>query len=171
MIILTANLLDVGGALRHGFNRVTGQDEFVLLGGRLFGGDTFSNLDNEGLLLTQEVSDFNDLLAILFGKSDVDREMGVHVSHLVLVTLGDTGDHVGDQRLDSSQSSNVLSVTMVDKNLDRSVVNLFEVNVDVLQVLGEFTSGTSDLDHSGLDVDGDTFRDFEELFRDDELHS
>lgn len=38
--------------------------------------------------------------------------MGVYKLHLVLETLGDTGDHVGDHGLDGSQTSNVLSVTV-----------------------------------------------------------
>jgi hypothetical protein len=35
--------------------------------------------------------------------------MGVHQLHLVLETLGDTGDHVGDHGLDGSETSDVLS--------------------------------------------------------------
>ena len=38
--------------------------------------------------------------------------MGVDQLHLVLVTLGDTGDHVGDHGLDSSETSDVLSVSV-----------------------------------------------------------
>lgn len=44
---------------------------------------------------------------------DVDREMRIDVAHLVLETLGDTNDHVGNQSLDSTQSSDVLAGAMV----------------------------------------------------------
>jgi hypothetical protein len=39
--------------------------------------------------------------------------MGVDVSHLVLVSLGDTNDHVVDQRTHSSEGSDVFSDSMV----------------------------------------------------------
>ena len=80
--------------------------------------------------------------------------MRIDISHLVLVTSSDTSDHVVNKRLDSSQSSNVLSVTVVDSDLDQSVVDLGEGDINVLQVLGQDTSWTSDLDDSGLDVNG-----------------
>lgn len=57
-----------------------------------------------------EVSDLDGLSVT--GDNRVDGEMGVDQLHLVLVTLGDTGDHVGDHRLDSSETSDVLSVSV-----------------------------------------------------------
>jgi len=57
-----------------------------------------------------EVSDLNGLSVT--SDNRVDGEMGVDELHLVLETLGDTGDHVGDHGLDGSQTSNVLSVTV-----------------------------------------------------------
>ena len=44
--------------------------------------------------------------------------MGVDVSHLVLVALCDTNDHVVDESADGAQSSDVLSVSVVQLNLD-----------------------------------------------------
>lgn len=57
-----------------------------------------------------EVSDLNGLSVT--GDNRVDGEMGVDKLHLVLETLGNTGDHVGDHGLDGSQTSNVLSCTV-----------------------------------------------------------
>lgn len=44
--------------------------------------------------------------------------MSVDVSHLVLVALGHTGDQVVDDRLDSSEGSDILSGAVVDLDLD-----------------------------------------------------
>ncbi|KAH3688988.1 hypothetical protein WICPIJ_000047 [Wickerhamomyces pijperi] len=74
-------------------------------------------------------------------------------------TLGDTNDQVVDQRSDGSQGSNVLSVTVVDSDLDLLVGDLGEGNINVLQVLLQGTSWTSDGDGSGVDLNGDTFWD------------
>lgn len=63
-------------------------------------------------LFTQEVSDLEGG-AIIAGKG-VDGEMRVNKSHLVEEALGDTGDHVLDQRLDGSETSDVLSGTVPD---------------------------------------------------------
>lgn len=49
---------------------------------------------------------------------DVDGEMGVDVTHLVLVTLGNTDDHVGDQRLDGTESGNILAGSVVQRDVD-----------------------------------------------------
>lgn len=38
---------------------------------------------------------------------DVDGEMGIDVSHLVFVSLGNAGDQVLDDRLDSSKSCDI----------------------------------------------------------------
>ena len=92
------------------------------------------------------------------------------ISHLVTVTLGDTSDQVVDQRLNGSQSSNVLSVTVVNGDLDQLGTDSREGNIDVLQVLEKSTSWTNNLDASGLDVDTDTFWDLNELLGLDELH-
>lgn len=166
----SADLLDIGTVLRNSLQRVTRDDQLILLGLGRLNGNTVKDLHLSDSLLTQEVSDLNVLLAINLNNVDVDWEMRIHVSHLVLVTLGDTSDQVGNQRLDSSQSGNVLSVTVVDSDLDSVVIDLGESNVDVLQVLGQLTSWAGNLDDSGLDVDGDALWDFQDLIGLDELH-
>lgn len=112
----TGSLLNVSSRLGNIFDRDAGKNKFVLLVGRDFEIDTRSDVDFTDELFTQEISDF-DSLAIV-DNVNVDGEMGIDVSHLVLVTLGDTSDHVGNKGLDSSKSSNVLSVTVVDSDLD-----------------------------------------------------
>ncbi|ANB13881.1 hypothetical protein AWJ20_4832 [Sugiyamaella lignohabitans] len=96
--------------------------------------------------------------------------MGIDVSHLVLVTLGDTSDQVGDEGLNSTEGSNVLSVTVVDSKTDLLVVDLGEGNISVTEVLDKSTTGTSNGDDSGLDVDSDALRDFKDLIGLNELH-
>ena len=166
----TADLLDISSILGNVFDRVTGQDQFILLSSGEFDIDTVSNWDQSDLLVTQEVSDFNELLTVLVNGVDIDWEMRVDVSQLVLVTLGDTGDQVVNQRLDSSQSSNVLSVTVVDGNLDQLLADLGESNINVLQGLDQGTSWASNLNNSGLDADSNTFWDCDRLFGLNVLH-
>lgn len=82
--------------------------------------------------------------------------MCIDVSHLVLESLGDTGNHVLDDTLDSSESGNVLSVAMVESNVDDWLAGtLGEGDVDVLEVTDELAAGTGDGDDTGLDGDGD----------------
>ena len=97
--------------------------------------DTVEDLDLSDSLLTQEVSDLNISLTVNVNNVNVNWEMRIHVSHLVLVTLSDTGDQVSNQRLDGSQGGNVLSVTVVDSDLDSLVGNLSESDVNVLKSL------------------------------------
>jgi len=109
-------------------------------------------------LLANEISDLNLMsssLAVLLNV-DVDWEMGVDVSHLVLVSLGDTDNHVGDERFDGSKSGDGLSFTVVKGNVDDWLAwSLGEGDTDVLEVLLEFTSWTDDGDDTGFDSDGD----------------
>ena len=52
---------------------------------------------------------------------DVDGEMGVDISHLVQVSLGDANDHVVDQRSDSAEGSDVFSDSMVQLDVDNTL--------------------------------------------------
>ena len=164
------DLLDVGSILRNLLDRVTRENDLILLSGGELNLNTLSNWDQSDLLVTQVVSDLDELLTILLNNIDIDREVRIDISHLVLVTSSDTSDHVVNKRLDSSQSSNVLSVTVVDSDLDQSVVDLGEGDINVLQVLGQDTSWTSDLDDSGLDVNGNVLRNVDALLSLNVLH-
>jgi len=96
--------------------------------------------------------------------------MRVDISHLVLVALGDTSDQVGNKRLDSSESSNVLSVTVVNSDLDGLVGELGEGDINVSKVLGERTSGAGNGNNTGLDLNSDTLGDIKNLVGLNVLH-
>ena len=68
---------------------------------------------------------------------DVDWEMCVDVSHLVLESLGDANDHVVDDGTDSTEGSDGLARTVVHLNVDERLGGLREGNRDVAEVLGE----------------------------------
>lgn len=164
----SASLLDVGSGLGDVLKGVTGENELVLLGLRGLDGDALTDRNVTDLLLTQEVSDLNDLAVLQ--EVDVDGEMGIDVSHLVLEALGDTNDHVVDKGLDGTQSSDVLSVTVEHRELDLSVGDLVEGDVDVSEVFGQGASWTGNGHNSGLDVNSDALRDVENFFGLDVLH-
>jgi hypothetical protein len=111
LVAYAAGLLDVGGALGDVLDAVSGELKLVLdvLGG--LDVDTRPHVDPSDDLLANEVSDLNlpavGLLVLL--KVDVDREMGVDVSHLVLEALGDTDDQVVLSQ--SALVSHVLALT------------------------------------------------------------
>lgn len=96
LVANTADLLDVGGTLGDVLDAVSGELELILdvLGG--LNVDTGPHVDPSDDLLANEVSDLNleavGILVLL--NVDVDGEMGVDVSHLVLEALGDTDDQV-----------------------------------------------------------------------------
>ena len=164
----SGDLLDISSGLGDSLDGVTRNDKLVLLGRRDLDGNTLSDLDVTDTLLTQEVSDLNDLTVV--DDVDVDGEMRVDVSHLVLVTLGDTSDQVSNERLDSSESSNVLSVTVVNSDLDSLVGDLGEGDINVSKVLGERTSGAGNGNDTGLDLNSDTLGDIKNLVGLNVLH-
>ncbi len=65
-------------------------------------GHALQQRDSSHLLLTQEVADLDDVLALILHAGDVDGEMCIAEAHLVLEALGDAGDHVLDVRADGS---------------------------------------------------------------------
>lgn len=164
----SGDLLDVSSRLGDILKRVSGKDQLILLGSRDLDVNTLGDLNLTNTLLTQEVSDLNNSSVI--NDVNVDGEMCVDISHLVLVTLGNTGDQVSNKRLDGSESSNVLSVSVVDSDLDSLVRDLAEGNINVSEVLGKATSGSSNGNDTGLDVNGNTLRDVKDLVGLDELH-
>jgi hypothetical protein len=159
--------LDISSRLGDILEGVTGQGKLILL---VLGGkdsDTFTHLDVESDLLTQEVTDLNSISGIV--NDNVDGEMSVNVTQLVLETLGDTDNHVVDQRADSTDTGNVLTETVVDNETDLGTNN-GDFNVQVTEVLGEDTTGTFDGNLTGLDSDLNTLRDGEFILLVDILH-
>lgn len=73
---------------------------------------------------------------------DVDGKMSINVSHLVFISLCDSGDQVLDDRFDSAKGSDVLSRAVVDFNLDELLAILAlgkrESDGDVGEIFGEF---------------------------------
>lgn len=73
---------------------------------------------------------------------DVDGKMSIDVSHLVLVSPGDTGHQVLDDGLDGSEGSDILSRSVVDFDLDDllalMVLGEGEGDGDVREILGQF---------------------------------
>ena len=103
------------------------------------------------------VPDLNNPKAgvVVLVKVDVDGEMGVDVTHLVLEALGDTNDHVVDERTDSTESGDVLAGTVVHLDLDGGGIGLLEGDGQVTKVLLEGATGTLNGDLAGLDSDLD----------------
>lgn len=81
--------------------------------------------------------------------------MGVDVTHLVLEALGDTNDHVVDERTDGTESGDVLAGTVVHLDLDGGGIGLLEGDGQVTKVLLEGATGTLNGDLAGLDSDLD----------------
>lgn len=90
-------------------------------------------------LLADEVSDLHleqtGLLVLV--QVDVDGEMGVDVAHLVLESLGDTGDQVLDDGADGSESGDILTVAVMNLDGDGVLLGVAEVDSQVTEVLGE----------------------------------
>lgn len=68
---------------------------------------------------------------------DVDGEMGVDVTHLVLEALGDTNDHVVDERADSSEAGDLFAYAMVELDLDDVLLGTGEADGEMAKVLNE----------------------------------
>jgi hypothetical protein len=158
LVLDETRLLDISGGLRNVFKRVTSDGKFILLVLGSLDCNTFTHLDVEDNLLTQEVTDLNSIRRVV--DNDVDGEMSINVTQLVLETLGDTSDHVVDQRTDSTDTSDVLTETVVDDKLD-VVTSNSDFNVQVTEVLVKNTTRTFNGDLTGLDGNLDTLRDGE----------
>lgn len=80
---------------------------------------------------------------VVLVKVDVDGEMGVDVSHLVLEALRDTDDQVVDVGSDGSEGSDILARAVVDLDADDILLWLGEVDSQMAQVLGELAYNCS----------------------------
>jgi hypothetical protein len=155
-----ADLLNVGGTLRDVLDGVSAENELILLGLGSLNIDTRAHGDTANDLLANEVPDL-DLPQIGLGvlvEADVDGEMGVDVTHLVLEALGDTDDHVLDDGLDGAESGDVLANAVVDLNGDDIALGVREGDGEVTKVLLKLAAGALDGDLTGLDVDLDCSR-------------
>lgn len=134
-----ADLLDIGGALGHVLEGVTPQNKLILLGLGRLDINTLLHDDSSDNLLADEVSDLDleQTGLVVLVDIDVDREMGVDVSHLVLEALGHADDKVVDEGADGSEGSDILSVAVVDLDGDGVLLGLGEVDSQVTKVLDQ----------------------------------
>lgn len=141
LVANTADLLDIGGGLGNILQRVSGEGKLILLVLGDLDIDTLVHDDLADDLLADEVADLDDEVAGLgiLLNVDVDWEMGVDVTHLVLEALGDTDDHVVDQGADSAEGGNVLASTVVELDVDDIALWVGEVDCQVGEVLLENT--------------------------------
>ena len=123
--------------MRNVLEGVALEDELILLGLGGLNIDTLLHHHASDNLLANEVSDLDLVQTSLgvLGYVDVDGEMGVDVSHLVLETLGDTDDQVVDEGSDGSEGSDILSVAVVDLNGDGVLLGLTEVDGQMTKIL------------------------------------
>src|SRR5436305_7912272 len=85
--------------------------------------------------------------------------MGVDVTHLVFEPLGDADNHVRHDRFDSTERRNILSVSMVEGDIDYGFAwALREGEVDMLEVSSELAARTSDFYDAGFDIDDNCAR-------------
>lgn len=90
-------------------------------------------------LLADEVPDLDlELIGLLVLLDvDVDGEMGIDVSHLVLVALGDADDQVVDEGADGTEGSDALARAVVELDLDDILLGVGEANGQVAERLDE----------------------------------
>ena len=134
------SLLHVRGTLADRLERVARHLELVLdvLGGL----DVDARLHDDAAheLLADEVADLHLELArlLVLLDVDVDREVRVHVPHLVLVALGDAGDHVVDDGADGAQAGDRFARAVVHFDGDGVALLVLERDGEVLEVFDEF---------------------------------
>jgi len=129
-------------------NIVTLEDELVLLRLGFAHSNTFQHLDVTSNLLAQEVTNLHRRATVL--DDAVDGEMSVYCAHFVLETLGDTGDHVGDETLNCPQASNMLPASLPYSQSDLVALALEQpdVHINVTDILVESAPRALDGDQS-----------------------
>lgn len=126
------------------------------------------SMDNTDLLLTEVVTDLN--LGTLVLDVNVNGEMGVDVTHLVPEALGNTSDHILQNGLNGTHNGNVLTAAVEHLDLDLIGRDLVESDINVLEVLLQGTTGSSDTDNTSFNLEVNTLRDVQDLLALDVLH-
>ena len=83
---------------------------------------------------------------------DVDREMRIHISHLVLEAFCHADDEVVDECADGAEGSDIFAAAVVELDVDEVLLRVREADVLMVEVLGEFAAWAFDGDDAGLDV-------------------
>lgn len=166
-------LLDSGAALGHLLEVDSLESEVVLFFFLSGDEDSLRSVDSLVDLESQEVLDFQGFSSI----DDVhhDREVGVGEHHLELVADCHSCDHVANNASDCAQDCVSLLLLQPHAESESGLVALLGVfsahlEWDVAEALGELAEWALDGDCAGLDLDLDSFWDFEFLLSDDELH-
>jgi len=148
LVAHSADLLDICRTLGNILERVTEQLQLILLVFRRLDFDSWLHNDSADNLLTDEISDLNFIQAslIVLVHVDVDWEMGIDITHLVLETLRDTDDQVVDEGPDCSKRSDVLPCTVVQFDIDNILFGVGEVYCQMVEVLCKFASRSFDGD-------------------------
>lgn len=95
--------------------------------------------------------DLKDALGGL-AQVDVDGEMSIDVTHLVLEALCDADNQVVDEGADGTEGSDVLADTVVDVDGNNSGLGVGEGDGDVRKVLDKLAAGALDGDLARLDL-------------------
>ena len=155
----SANLLDIGSALRNTLKGVSENLELILDIGGSNNLNTRVGRHTANVLLAQKVSIekrplafnkacfFTDIgipdlniektsLTVLLNVH-VDGKVSVDVTHLVLEAPGNTNDQVVDDSADRTEGSNTLTGTMVKFDRDYTLLRATESDGDVGEVLDE----------------------------------
>lgn len=158
---------DGGGRLRHALHVVARQNELVLLGFRQFDGDAGQHGDAAGVLVAEEVSDFN----VVAGVADVCvyGEMGVDKAHLVLKAAGDANNHVVDVRAHGADAGHVLAGAVPHAHHEGGLGG-DQLHGDMGEVLVEGAAWSYDGDFARDDGDLHVCRDCDRLLLADVAH-
>ena len=151
--------MDISANLGDDINIVTRENDLIL---RVLGAlelDTLGDGDGTNDLLTDEVADLESLTLL----SNGDGEVIVDELHLVEEALGDTNEHVADVSDDGADSSEVSTVAEPHLSADGlALVDLLELDLQVVEVLGKRAAGTGDSNGTTSKLDLDCKDDREE---------
>merc|ERR1719383_133832 len=167
LVLDGGRLLDESGALGHGLDAVSLDDQLVLVAGVL-AGHALVHPHSADKLLAQKVPDLDQ--SVLLGDGAVNGEMSIHSPHLVLVAPGDSSDHVGNVGADGPDSGQLLAQTEPFFDFDGALVDLANVDVQVLEALGQSASWALDGNLASLDAANDAVGDIDGLAGVDDFH-
>ncbi len=133
-----AYLVNKSSRARDKFNIVSGENKLIfnILGAVAC--DASKHVDNTDTLLSQEITDLNNLSLLL--NVNVNGEMCVDKTHLVFKALGCSGDHVHDVRgacADGSESLATAKVAIHTKFLLTFLLKEEHIHSQMLEVARE----------------------------------
>ena len=169
LVLDEAKLVDLGGLLGDIFDGVTFEDKLILGDLNVGTVDLHGGADllTTDALFTQEVTDFDGLAF----NGDVDGEVSAGETELIAEALGDTGDQVADGGEASVDAGQVSTATEPTDDGDLLLLAVdADVQVEVIEGLGEGTTGALNGEGTALAGDRNTSGDVE-LANGLDLHS